>query len=207
MNDVVWNNTQFSPTQIGLQSFNTWQAWYAANYSQIHEHQAAQNNNNTCWRRPNEGWLKINVDAAFFHNQRKTSVACCVRRDDGSFLCAQTRNMSLVPTVLEGEALALLEASRLAVQQGWDRVVFESDSNTLVHAIINNNVGNSEFSTIVSSIKNNLSLLTNFEVKFVRRQANSVAHSLARASVSWASHRFFNVIPRCIASLVINEMC
>jgi hypothetical protein len=206
-NDVVWNNTQFSPTQIGLQSFNTWQAWYAANYSQSHNHQAAQNINNTRWRRPNEGWLKINVDAAFFRDQRKTSVACCVRQDNGSFLCAQTRNLSYVPTVLEGEALALLEAARLAVQQGWDRVVFESDSHTLVHATVNNNVGCSEFSNIVSSIKNNLSLLSNFEVKFVRRQANTFAHSLARASGSWASHCFFNVIPPCIASLVINEMC
>jgi hypothetical protein len=170
-NDVIWNNTQVSPIQIGLQSFNTWQAWYAANCSQSNNQQAAQTITIPRWSKPSEGWLKINMDAAFFRDQRQTSVACCVRRDNGSFLCAQTRNISFVPTVLEGEALALLDASRLAVQQGWDRVVFESDSYTLVNATVNNNVGCSEFSTIVSSIKHNLSLLSNFEVKFVRRQA------------------------------------
>jgi hypothetical protein len=205
-NDVVWNHTQLAPVQIGLQAFNAWQAWYAANNSQSADHHEAQNNNYPRWKKPSEGWIKLNVDAAFFRDQNKTSTACCVRRDDGSFLCAQTCSFSLVPTALEGEALALLEATKLAVHKGWDHVVFESDSQTLVHSTVNNNSGLSEFSAIVSSIKHNLSLLSNFEVKFVRRQANTVAHSLARASVSWASHRFFNVVPPCIDSLVINEM-
>jgi ribonuclease HI len=162
---------------------------------------------NTCWNKPSQGWIKINVDAAFFRDQGMTSVACCVRDETGSFICAKTRTFNTVLTVLEGEALALLEAIRLAVHHGWDHVAFESDSNTLVHSIAANNTGNSEFSDIVSSIKNMLSLLSNFEVKFVRRQANMVAHALARAAISWASHRFFDIVPPCIERLVNNEIC
>jgi hypothetical protein len=92
-NDVVWNHTQLAPIQIGLQSFNVWQAWYAANNSQSNNHQEAQNNTSPCWNKPSEGWIKINVDAAFFRDQNKTSIACCVRCDNGAFLCAQTRNL------------------------------------------------------------------------------------------------------------------
>ena len=44
----------------------------------------------------------------------------------------------------------------------------------------------SEFHAIVSSIIYQLSLHSNFEVKFVRRQANMVAHTLARAACSLA---------------------
>jgi ribonuclease HI len=55
-------------------------------------------------------------------------------------------------TVLEGEALALLEAIHLVVRHGWDRVIFESDSHILVHSVVTNNHGNSEFSIIVASI-------------------------------------------------------
>jgi hypothetical protein len=32
-----------------------------------------------------------------------------------------------------------------------------------------------------------------------------VAHSLARAAVSWASHHVLDMIPPCIDSLLINE--
>jgi len=36
-----------------------------------------------------------------------------------------------------------------------------------------------------------LSLHYNFEVKFVRRIANMIAHALARATCFWISHRIF----------------
>jgi hypothetical protein len=46
----------------------------------------------------------------------------------------------------------------------------------------------------------------NFEVKFIRRQANSVAHALARAANSWASFHRFEIIPLCIEHLIANDM-
>jgi ribonuclease HI len=100
--------------------------------------------------------------------------------------------------VLEGEAVALLEAIHFANVNRWDRVVFESDSSTLVQALSSPGHGDSEFSAIVSSIIYQLSLHSNFEVKFVRRQANMVAHSLARVACSWVSHRIFDSYPSCI---------
>ena len=55
-------------------------------------------------------------------------------------------------TVLEGEAVALLDAIHFAVGNRWDQVVFESDSSTLVQAISSPGHGDSEFYAIVSSI-------------------------------------------------------
>ncbi|AES61323.1 hypothetical protein MTR_1g082540 [Medicago truncatula] len=83
--------------------------------------------------------------------------------------------------VLEGEAVVLLNVIHFADVNKWDRVVFESDSITLVQ----------------------LSLHSNFEVKFVTRQANM--HTLARAACSWASHRIFNSYPSCIEYWLIND--
>jgi hypothetical protein len=51
-----------------------------------------------------------------------------------------------------------------------------------------------------------LSMRNDFEVKSIRRQANMVAHTLARAAVSWPSRHTFNLIPPCIESLIYNEM-
>jgi hypothetical protein len=69
-------------------------------------------------------------------------------------------------------------------------VVFESDSQSLVNSIITitNCKGNSEFSAIVASIRTSLSLLSYYEVKFVRRQANLVVHSLVRAANSMVDY-------------------
>jgi ribonuclease HI len=101
-------------------------------------------------------------------------------------------------TVLEGEAVALLETLHFADANRWDQVVFESDSSTLVQALSSPGHGDSEFYAIVSSIIYQLSLHSNFEMKFVRRQANMVVHSLARTTCSWASHGIFDSYPSYI---------
>jgi len=87
-------------------------------------------------------------------------------------------------TILEKEAVALLEALHFADANRWNRVVFESDSSTIVQALSSLNHGDSELYANVSSIIYQLSLHSNFEVKFVRRQANMVAHTLVRAACS-----------------------
>ena len=66
--------------------------------------------------------------------------------------------------------------------------------------------GNSEFLSIVHDIVNFMSSFLNFEVKFIRRQANSVAHALARAANSWVSFHRFEIIPLCIEHSIANEM-
>jgi hypothetical protein len=66
-------------------------------------------------------------------------------------------------------------------------------------------VGNSEFSSIVCQINNILLLNPNFLVRFVKRQANIIAHSLAKATISW-SRRALDSLPLCIAILLYNKM-
>jgi len=48
--------------------------------------------------------------------------------------------------------------------------------------------------------------LMNSDVKFIRRQANGVAHSLAKTALSEASFRIHYNIPSCIEFIIINEM-
>jgi len=84
-------------------------------------------------------------------------------------------------TLFEGEAIVLFDVIHFDDVNGWDWVVFESDSATLVQALSSPGHGDSEFYDIVSSIIYQLFLHSNFEVKFVRRYSNKVAHTLARA--------------------------
>ncbi|GAU32650.1 hypothetical protein TSUD_218990 [Trifolium subterraneum] len=128
------------------------------------------------WEKPALGWVKCNVDIAFVSGSGRTSVGLCFRDNSGQFMAA-------------------MEEARY---RGLDRVQFESDSKVLIEAIQMKRRGNSEFLSIVHDILSFMSSFLNFEVKFVRRQVNSVAHTLARAANSWTSFHRFEIILLCI---------
>jgi hypothetical protein len=66
-------------------------------------------------------------------------------------------------------------------------VQFESDSKVLTEAIRIRHSGNSKFSLIVADIIQIMLSHVNFKMKFVRRETNIVAHTLAWTPNSWAS--------------------
>jgi hypothetical protein len=75
-----------------------------------------------------------------------------------------------------------------------------------VDAISTRQSGVSEFSILICHIQSMLRSNNYFEVKYVKRQANKVAHYLARAAFSLSSRRVFDLVPPCIAAYLINEM-
>ncbi|GAU16129.1 hypothetical protein TSUD_339990 [Trifolium subterraneum] len=158
------------------------------------------------WQHPPPGYLKCNVDASFYDAAATTGWGWCLRDCRVRFILAGTNLMHTKLNTLEGEAMALKEALEEMMQKGLSYVIFESDSKVVVDAIHSRQVGLSEFSILISHIKSLLLLNNNFEVKFVKRQANMVAHSLARAAYSMSGRRLFESIPRCIDNYLINEM-
>jgi hypothetical protein len=91
-------------------------------------------------------------------------------------------------------------------QQGHSHVIFESDSKNVVDVIHNIHGGAFEFSSIICNINRILLANPNFVVKFIRRQANMVAHTLAKAVGSWARCCTFETLPLCITAYLNNEM-
>ncbi|KAK2456441.1 hypothetical protein QL285_003807 [Trifolium repens] len=183
-NQWIWNQEKKDGAQLGAQAFHMWDDWYKAqqvdnNIPDIEQVQQLHN-----WIPPRHGWFKCNVDAAFHNGGRITSGGWCFRDERGQFIRAGTNWMDGELSIIEAEALALLEAMRMACNMNMHKVMFETDAQIVVGAANSNHVGVSLFSTIICNIKNLLLLNPNFEVKFVKRQANSVAHKLARATNS-----------------------
>jgi hypothetical protein len=117
-NDVIWNAAYHTSTSIGRTALDAWQQW-----QEVHKHlpqpvvQHRQNRvqcNISVWEKARETWLKCNVDAVFHDRNHITSFACCVRDSHGQFIRAQTKWQRANMTVLEGEAVALLEALHFA---------------------------------------------------------------------------------------------
>ncbi|GAU51952.1 hypothetical protein TSUD_417350 [Trifolium subterraneum] len=189
-NDKLWNDNVQMSCQIGRHAFDAWNDLYSVHKLQCNNVSGTTEAYLVRWEKPALDWVKCNVDVAFVSGSGRTSMGLCFRDNSGHFMAGMTQWQQTVISSVEGEAWALLLAMEEASQRGLDRVQFESDSKVLIDAIHMKRRGNSEFLSIVHDILSLMSSFINFEVKFVRRQANLVAHTLARVANSWASfHR------------------
>jgi len=84
-------------------------------------------------------------------------------------------------------------------------VDFETNSKLTVDAFLSTRNDLAEFGSIISSCRFLFrNLFSNSRVEFVRRQANTVAHALAREAACFASSAVYYDIPNCIESIMIN---
>jgi ribonuclease HI len=210
-NNKVWNDTCSQARQIGHQAAQYWFQW--ATVHGLLQDQQQQNNpvpaatSLLSWQQPPHGYYKCNVDASFYNLTASTGWGWVLRDAHGGFKLAGSNIVPTTFSVIEGEAMALMEAMEEVIHRGFPYVIFESDSKLVVDAIYSRQSGVSEFSLLISHIQSLLRLHNYFEVKYVRRQANKVAHYLARAAFSMSRRRVFDSVPPCIETYLNNEIC
>jgi len=102
-----------------------------------------------------------------------------------------------VTTAAECEATALQQALQVALNLGLNRVVFESDCQLVVNAVLNNSSYMNELGSLLSNCRTLLLSNASYALAYVRRQVNIVAHNLARASILHASPSIFFHPPDC----------
>jgi len=159
------------------------------------------------WQRPLLGRYRCNIDAAFSNSLNRTGIGICIRDQDGSFVLVKTVLHPCFLPVDVGEALGLYLALQWLSDMQFDNVDFETDSKLTVDAFLSDRNDMSEFGCIITSCRSLFShLFSNSRVEFVRRQANGVAHALARDTTLLASPAIYYEIPSYIESLIINEM-
>jgi len=84
---------------------------------------------------------------------------------------------------------------------------FEVDSKVTRDAFHSRHTDTTEFESIITACREMFSTsFPNSRLAFIRRQANSAAHALARKAIYLASPTTYYVIPSCIEHIIINEM-
>lgn len=68
--------------------------------------------------------------------------------------------------------MAFLEAINWLTEMGYDKAILESDCQDMVEGILANCIANIELGAIIRLCKHRLYFCPNFEISFVRRQAN-----------------------------------
>lgn len=132
------------------------------------------------WTKPSEGFVKVNLDAAFYAELGRGAWGCVARTSQGEFIAACAGKLDHLASPLQAEATACVQAIEAANEMGIHQVIFESDSLQLVNAT---NSGDHDLSSIGVMLPEARSLcfasFDAFHFHFCKRSCNSIAHNLA----------------------------
>ncbi|KAF7075575.1 hypothetical protein CFC21_080339 [Triticum aestivum] len=158
------------------------------------------------WKLPEEGWRKINTDAAVDVNGGSSAIGLVARDHDGGLLLASGHKLVGVTDPYCAELLGVREAVLLAMEKGWTRVTIESDCRTVIEEYVATEC-RSTGSPIISDIKSYLQNFQGLCVNYVRREANEAAHSCARESLASVSNVIsFDVFPASLIAIVQSDV-
>ncbi|KAL8124645.1 hypothetical protein AgCh_012338 [Apium graveolens] len=161
-----------------------WKEARAKGVTEKRVHQSQTNCNLRKWTTPAAGEYKVNVDASWFQGAESFSIGMVIRNHLGSFVEGRTVVLSQAADALEAEVLGIREALSWVKSMDGRKVTVESDSLVAVNAINGQNKFLLEVGHIIDHCRLLLQSLSGVSVKFVRKQANEVAHGLAKMPCS-----------------------
>ncbi|CAJ2647159.1 unnamed protein product [Trifolium pratense] len=206
-NNQIWNNVIDAQHFVFSRAINMLQDWKAVRIVTSKPGPTVQDSAVRSWRRPTIGRVKCNIDASFPPSSDRVGIGICIRDEHGAFVLAKTEWFTPKCEVHIGEALGLLSALKWVHELQLGPVDFEFDSKRVVDSFHSSVKDYSEFGVIMDHcnlVFNNY--YRNSSVEFVRRQANEVAHCLAKAATLSASFQILVHAPSCIEHILINEM-
>ncbi|KAL8111526.1 hypothetical protein AgCh_019295 [Apium graveolens] len=152
------------------------------------------------WKCPEVDTVKVNVDASVFKNAQSFTMGMVMRNHLGEFLACKNMCLPMVNSVLEAEAVGVREALSWIkdLQLHGTKVVVESDSLLTTKAIAGDIVNCLEVGEVLEECKQALQNLPTVAVSFIRKNANKVAHEIARIPCLVNSQNIFTSPPTCL---------
>ncbi|KAH9683740.1 putative reverse transcriptase/RNA-dependent DNA polymerase [Citrus sinensis] len=137
-----------------------------------------------CWQRPSVGWFKCNVDAATFSSSGKISHGAIIRNSDGVFIAARSDCFIGSFGAQEAEAIGVREILSWLKGLPVFPVIVEMDSLQVFNALTTHSFSPNGFGLIIDDCRALAQSIGDVTFSFVRRSANSAAHSIARVGGS-----------------------
>lgn len=206
-NRKVWENKVMTPS-VSVEIYKRQVAeWREANQGKQVGSQAMrlEHRRQLTWVPPEEGRLKLNVDAAVSENADEFSVGLVVRNDAGRFRMGKVMKWSGKVSVLEAESRGVCEAVKWAMSCGLDHVVIESDALVVVQACHSEESYQTEVGHIVDECKELLITRGDYSVKYISNHANKGAHWMARVPCLLNGCNVFESPPGLLVEMVPAE--
>ncbi|XP_073313582.1 uncharacterized protein [Primulina huaijiensis] len=201
-NSALWTNHLDTPIRMVVTAVSFLYDCISLAKSNKEIHDASTRKQYGSWTPPPSGTVKCNIDAAFFDDIKSAGISMVVRNEEGRFLMARTNLIKGLCCVREGEAIGLLEALSWIRNSNYPKVLFEVDALTVYNAMTESVADITEFGGIMGRCRDIVATNSGFSVHFTRRQANEIAHVLAKHSRFYTSPCVWSETPMCIGALM-----
>ncbi|XP_071724433.1 uncharacterized protein [Rutidosis leptorrhynchoides] len=159
------------------------------------------------WMTPSHGTLKINFDASFVYGDSSNRIGIIARNEQGKVIYAESAMLGPAENALHAETKAALHAITWAASMNVTKIDIEGDCLYLINDLRRNERSFASCGLLIDEIKNLAKTFSLCNFKFVKREANKVAHSLATLSYNMPVICFtFNSLPYNVASLVLLDL-
>lgn len=158
------------------------------------------------WKPPEVDQLKLNVDASLVAGQNSFAVGMVLRDSQGQFVAGKTRRFTGAVPVLEAELAGIWEAMLWSHEVSAGLVIIESDSLLSVKAINHGHDNVLESGDLVQQCQEMLRNHGRISVSHVKKQANKVAHNLARIPCEPNCFIVFSSPPSCLLETILSDV-
>jgi hypothetical protein len=161
------------------------------------------------WTRPPNDYVKINLDGAFDLGSKTGGWGYIIRDQAGEFVAAGAGKTVHLRDALHSEAAACVAAIGGAIKAGANRVIFESDSATLVDALKTRSYDKATIGVLMKEARSLCMLnFESYSFSFSRRGCNRVAHELASLGAKSESQDsiWVDAAPSCIVNFLTSDL-
>lgn len=191
-NEKVWNQKNTNVNRIvaiAKEYLTQWRFAQDRRYSA--QFQPMLEGDGACtWVKPQTESVKVTTDAAIFRDRGEYGYAMIARDANGELIEAKTclHSGQIEPEV--AEAMAVKEALSWMKHKKWQQGSIETDCMTVVQGVRSNVQMRSQFGIIVEDCRQQFKHQNKIGLYFIRRSANIVAHSFARAAYKYPDRVF-----------------
>jgi ribonuclease HI len=154
------------------------------------------------WSPPPEGWLKCNVDGAFYSGLGEGATGAVMRDVSGTFLGGRAAWYRHGLDALTMEALACRDGAVFAQEKGVQNLIIETDSQELLKLWGAGVHQRSRIAPIVRETRDITMHFSEFKLLYASRCCNRVAHTLAKQVSGDTRLGEWQHAPSCVVDLL-----
>lgn len=203
-NEVTHGGCFKHPAVLAKEVDARWKSWEASmEHNEIMVGTAPNGGNSHIrWKAPAYDTYKVNWDVSVKADSRRFGVGLIVRDFMGQVCAACCSVQEGCPEPTVAEAMGALTAVEFCRDLGFQKIVLEGDSKSVVQAV-NGGTPWCKFGQIMEDIHAILPGFRSWKAEHVRREANAAAHGLAKAAELNEIHKvWMEEVPDLILDVV-----
>lgn len=158
------------------------------------------------WEHPPQGWLKCNVDGAFYDRSGSGATGAVLRDSSGTFVRGGAKWYDHSLDALTMEAIACRDGLALAIQSGARKIWLETDCQQLVQLWQSGSYQRSSIAPYLQEMLEQSLVFLDFKLSFISRTCNKIAHVLAKRVTGDTRAAWWTRVPAYVSNL-LTENC